>query len=274
MLPRLGCHPAASSVLRPDAWPFGLVQFCSCALTLPFAVAVWSDDDWLKKFSGKTLEENTEEAAAEAPKPEVQEVGKPTRAMGILAVLKSESTGQLPLEAEQMNVISTWFVFFFPAQGEPPAKKSRVNPQVYMDIKIGNKPAGRLQILLRSDVVPMTVGEERVSLPSVVASSCDAALTSLRLAPKQRISAASAPTRKALASKGAASTASSPSSCARPATSPTTTALEANPSMGRSLMMKTSFSSTRGQVEPFPQAGAAEKNGSTSSTAHAWAVLS
>ncbi|NXL35144.1 PPIE isomerase, partial [Glaucidium brasilianum] len=102
---------------------------------------VWSDDDWLKKFSGKTLEENTEEGGAEAPKPEVQE-------------------------------------------GEPPAKKSRVNPQVYMDIKIGNKPAGRLQILLRSDVVPMTVGEERVSLPSVVASSCGAALTSLPLAPK------------------------------------------------------------------------------------------
>uniref|UniRef100_A0A8C0IFD5 Peptidyl-prolyl cis-trans isomerase n=1 Tax=Bubo bubo TaxID=30461 RepID=A0A8C0IFD5_BUBBB len=48
-------------------------------------------------------------------------------------------------------------LFSFPAQGEPPAKKSRVNPQVYMDIKIGNKPAGRLQILLRSDVVPMTV---------------------------------------------------------------------------------------------------------------------
>uniref|UniRef100_A0A8C6ZAS2 Peptidyl-prolyl cis-trans isomerase n=1 Tax=Nothoprocta perdicaria TaxID=30464 RepID=A0A8C6ZAS2_NOTPE len=34
---------------------------------------------------------------------------------------------------------------------------SRANPRVYMDIKIGNKPAGRLQILLRSDVVPMTV---------------------------------------------------------------------------------------------------------------------
>ncbi|NXT22482.1 PPIE isomerase, partial [Syrrhaptes paradoxus] len=75
---------------------------------------VWSDDEWLKKFSGKTLEESTEEGGAEAPKPEVQE-------------------------------------------GEPPAKKSRVNPQVYMDIKIGNKPAGRLRILLRSDVVPMTV---------------------------------------------------------------------------------------------------------------------
>ncbi|NWV09741.1 PPIE isomerase, partial [Ptilonorhynchus violaceus] len=74
---------------------------------------VWSDDEWLKKFSGKTLEENKEEGGAEAPKPEAQE-------------------------------------------DEPPAKKSRVNPQVYMEIKIGNKPAGRLRILLRSDVVPMT----------------------------------------------------------------------------------------------------------------------
>lgn len=43
-------------------------------------------------------------------------------------------------------------------QGEPPAKKGRVNPQVYMDIKIGNKPAGRLRFLLRADIVPMTAG--------------------------------------------------------------------------------------------------------------------
>ncbi|XP_069478515.1 peptidyl-prolyl cis-trans isomerase E isoform X2 [Ambystoma mexicanum] len=77
--------------------------------------AVWSDDDWLKKFSGKTLEENAaEEEGAAPPKPEVQE-------------------------------------------GEPPAKKTRANPQVYMDVKIGNKPAGRIRFLLRSDIVPMTV---------------------------------------------------------------------------------------------------------------------
>nr|KAF6444832.1 peptidylprolyl isomerase E [Molossus molossus] len=74
---------------------------------------VWSDDDWLKKFSGKTLEENKEEEGSEPPKAEMQE-------------------------------------------GEPTAKKARSNPQVYMDIKIGNKPAGRIQMLLRSDVVPMT----------------------------------------------------------------------------------------------------------------------
>uniref|UniRef100_A0A674A5R4 Peptidyl-prolyl cis-trans isomerase n=1 Tax=Salmo trutta TaxID=8032 RepID=A0A674A5R4_SALTR len=41
---------------------------------------------------------------------------------------------------------------------EPPAKKGRTNPQVYMDIKIGNKPAGRLRFLLRADIVPMTTG--------------------------------------------------------------------------------------------------------------------
>ncbi|XP_030074760.1 peptidyl-prolyl cis-trans isomerase E isoform X3 [Microcaecilia unicolor] len=74
--------------------------------------AVWSDDDWLKKFSGKTLE-NAEEGASEPTKHITEDV-------------------------------------------EPPAKKSRANPQVYMDIKIGNKPAGRIRFLLRSDIVPMT----------------------------------------------------------------------------------------------------------------------
>lgn len=75
---------------------------------------VWSDDDWLKKFSGKTVEEAEGEAAA------------------------GESANTATQEAE------------------PPAKRGRVNPQVYMDIKIGNKPAGRLRFLLRADIVPMT----------------------------------------------------------------------------------------------------------------------
>lgn len=44
-------------------------------LTLPCSAAVWSDDEWLKRFSGKTLEENTEEGGTEAPKAETQEVG-------------------------------------------------------------------------------------------------------------------------------------------------------------------------------------------------------
>ncbi|KAG9268299.1 peptidyl-prolyl cis-trans isomerase E [Astyanax mexicanus] len=75
---------------------------------------VWSDDDWLKKFSGKTTEESEEAESA----------------------------------AQESNTATQ--------EGEPPAKKGRANPQVYMDIKIGNKPAGRLRFLLRADVVPMT----------------------------------------------------------------------------------------------------------------------
>ncbi|XP_020384173.1 peptidyl-prolyl cis-trans isomerase E [Rhincodon typus] len=76
--------------------------------------AVWSDDDWLKKFAGKTLEENeNEEQGGNDGNTQTQE-------------------------------------------GEPPAKKTRTNPQVYMDIKIGNKPVGRLRFLLRADIVPMT----------------------------------------------------------------------------------------------------------------------
>uniref|UniRef100_A0A8C0A2I4 Peptidylprolyl isomerase E n=1 Tax=Bos mutus grunniens TaxID=30521 RepID=A0A8C0A2I4_BOSMU len=97
---------------------------------------VWSDDDWLKKFSGKTLEENKEEEGSEPPKVETQE----------------------------------------------------------------------------------------------------------------RISAACAPTRRALASRAAVSTASSPSSCARAVISPTTTAPGASPSTGRSLTMKTLSSNTRDQA--------------------------
>uniref|UniRef100_A0A2I2ZAC7 Peptidylprolyl isomerase E n=1 Tax=Gorilla gorilla gorilla TaxID=9595 RepID=A0A2I2ZAC7_GORGO len=102
---------------------------------------VWSDDDWLKKFSGKTLEENKEEEGSEPPKAETQE----------------------------------------------------------------------------------------------------------------RISAACALMKRALALREAASTASSPSSCARVVISQTTTALGASPSMGRSSMMKTLSSSTRDQVYyPWP----------------------
>jgi hypothetical protein len=38
-------------------------------------------------------------------------------------------------------------------------KKSRGNPQIYFDIKIGKKDAGRIICELRADVVPVTVGE-------------------------------------------------------------------------------------------------------------------
>ncbi len=43
------------------------------------------------------------------------------------------------------------------ATGEGDAKKSRKNPQVYFDIKIGKSMVGRIIMLLRSDVAPRTV---------------------------------------------------------------------------------------------------------------------
>ena len=36
---------------------------------------------------------------------------------------------------------------------------SKPNPQVYMDIKIGNKAGGRIVMQLRADVVPKTAGK-------------------------------------------------------------------------------------------------------------------
>uniref|UniRef100_A0A8C2WUU5 Peptidyl-prolyl cis-trans isomerase n=1 Tax=Cyclopterus lumpus TaxID=8103 RepID=A0A8C2WUU5_CYCLU len=90
-------------VLHAAFIPFGDITDIQIPLDYE---TVWSDDDWLKKFSGKTAEEADGEAAA--------------------------------------------------GEDEPPAKKGRVNPQVYMDIKIGNKPAGKLRFLLRADIVPMT----------------------------------------------------------------------------------------------------------------------
>lgn len=43
-----------------------------------------------------------------------------------------------------------------------------------MDIKIGNKPAGRLRFLLRADIVPMTVGLYALQLtaPSLFNINC------------------------------------------------------------------------------------------------------
>jgi len=39
---------------------------------------------------------------------------------------------------------------------EPQRKKPKANPQVYFDIRIGNKEVGRITMMIRSDVVPKT----------------------------------------------------------------------------------------------------------------------
>lgn len=66
---------------------------------------VWSDDEWLKKFSGKTLEENKEEGGAETPKTEAQEVGKATRATCTPVIPQD---GSAELQAEQSSATSSF----------------------------------------------------------------------------------------------------------------------------------------------------------------------
>lgn len=96
---------------------------------------VWSDDQWLREHAGATLQstENTTGSVASA-----ENAGAVASAEGAV----SETTKR-PTEG---------------TEEESAAKKSKsTNPQVFMDIKISNREAGRIVILLRADVAPRTV---------------------------------------------------------------------------------------------------------------------
>ncbi|XP_055347629.1 peptidyl-prolyl cis-trans isomerase E-like [Paramacrobiotus metropolitanus] len=86
---------------------------------------VWSDDQWLREHAGQTLQEAPGETPATAPEGE------------------QENTPAAAQETAQT--------------GEASAAKSKANPQVFFDIKISNREAGRIVILLRADVAPRTV---------------------------------------------------------------------------------------------------------------------
>ncbi|XP_077991180.1 peptidyl-prolyl cis-trans isomerase E-like [Glandiceps talaboti] len=84
---------------------------------------VWADDNWLRKHSGATLKEQEKED-------EEDDDGGGDR-----GTKRKEDTDE---------------------SSGPPAKRSKANPQVYFDVKVGSKSIGRITMLLRSDVVPMT----------------------------------------------------------------------------------------------------------------------
>lgn len=84
--------------------------------------AVWSDDTWLQEHAGKTLQKDGGDGEGG------EETERGTKRSG-----------------EDVETTA-----------EPVKKKSKGNPQVYMDIKIGNKSTGRIIMELRADVVPKT----------------------------------------------------------------------------------------------------------------------
>ena len=86
---------------------------------------VWEDDEWLRNFSGKhTIDQQQKQEEKMA---EIRGEG---------ASAKREAT-----EA---------------SESEPEPKKTRRNPQVYFDIKIGKSSVGRIIMMLRADMVPKT----------------------------------------------------------------------------------------------------------------------
>ena len=101
---------------------------------------VWADDEWLQKYSGQQAKK-TADAAAEVA------AGGGGAGDGAAADGGAGAAKKRPAEEEAA------------AAGSIPqtVKKSRKNPQVYFDIKIGSSLIGRIIMLLRADVVPKTV---------------------------------------------------------------------------------------------------------------------
>ena len=90
--------------------------------------AVWASDEWLQKYAGATTASLTEGA----PATDKENPG-----------LTPHTDGSKKRTAEE-------------GEDDGPDSKKKRNPQVYFDIKIGDKAMGRIIILVRADVVPKT----------------------------------------------------------------------------------------------------------------------
>lgn len=99
---------------------------------------VWSEDAWLQKHAGQTLDLKKNENDSQNAE---QTVSNDTESNDIT---EGEDRG-LKREAEAAV-----------DDEEPETKKLRSNPQVFLDMRIDGQFAGRIRIMLRKDVVPLT----------------------------------------------------------------------------------------------------------------------
>jgi len=96
---------------------------------------IWSDDNWLKKFAGATLRKDGDAAAAGGEGESKDKEGE-----------SAEGGGGQKRSAESESAVDAAVA----------SAKKRSNPTVFLDIAIGGHGVGRIIILLRADVVPMT----------------------------------------------------------------------------------------------------------------------
>lgn len=85
--------------------------------------AVWADDEWLSKHAGKNVAKEEDNDGGDEKEEDAE-------------------------DDEQTEDQTT---------GEEGNKNLQSNPQVFLDIRIDGQFAGRINILLRKDVVPKTV---------------------------------------------------------------------------------------------------------------------
>jgi len=96
---------------------------------------VWADDMWLQKYAGATLSSGEKEE--EKPDKESSEAAEQKETDEVEEAQVEQSAEAKELEEERSKMSS--------------------NPQVYFDIRIDGQFSGRLRIMLRKDVCPITV---------------------------------------------------------------------------------------------------------------------
>jgi peptidyl-prolyl isomerase E (cyclophilin E) len=108
------------------------------------ARAVWSEDAWLQKHAGQTLAADGGKAQAgdgeSGEKPMDAEVG---------AEGGGADGAGLKRDADEVTVDEE-------EDDSPEAKKLKANPHVFFDMRIDGQFVGRIRIMLRKDVVPLT----------------------------------------------------------------------------------------------------------------------
>ncbi|XP_054153161.1 peptidyl-prolyl cis-trans isomerase E-like [Oppia nitens] len=100
------------------------------------ARAVWSEDTWLQKHAGKTLTDGQYKDENESERQSGENIDTNTKDNGLNTVTDAEP------DVDEDET--------------PEIKKLKENPNVFFDIRIDGQFSGRIRIMLRKDVVPLT----------------------------------------------------------------------------------------------------------------------